>query len=256
MTDASGFYSLRLGNGTYLLNATKEPEYNYNNTQSAAVVAGTEVIRDIELTPKPVRVLSGRVTNLSGLPVNAALVKLVDYPKYNATTGVAGDYAMSVPAGTYLVSASAQGYITNTTTLSISTDKTEDFILTPGGLVGEYRYYSLSASGISAKKLAIQSTSGTNFIVPQYGDNAGWKTTVRVTDMSGLGTTLTVKYYNMGGTLAVTETIPIPSNGVVSFVPSDGTNGRPTSGKLVITSTQNIAGTYTVSSLNPADKTQ
>jgi hypothetical protein len=255
ITDSSGSYSLRLGNGTYFLNATKEPEYNYNNTQSAVVFAGTELIRDIELTPKPVYVLSGKVTNISGSQVSGASVKLVDYPKYNATTDVAGDYSMGIPPGTYQVSVSAKGYITSTTALTVSADAIRNFILTPGGLVGEYRYFSLSANGISSKKLATQGSSGTNFIVPQYGDNVVWKTTVRITDMSGVGSTLTVKYYDMSGTLAVTETMSIPSNGVISFVPSDGTNGRPTTGKLVITSTQNIAGTYTLSSLNPADKT-
>jgi hypothetical protein len=203
------------------------------------------------------------VATASGDPIIGAIIKLVDYPQYNTTSGAGGVYSLNnvpyngTPEGsTYLVSASATGFATNVSFIKInSSNSVYNFTLTPGGLVGEYRYYSLSANGQSAKKLAIQSTSGKSFIVPQYGDNSFWKTTVYITDMSGLANSVEVKYYDMSGNNPTTETIPIPSNGVISFVPSDNTALRPTTGKLVITSTQNITGTYTISSLNPSDKT-
>ncbi|NJD76619.1 MAG: hypothetical protein FIB08_05910 [Candidatus Methanoperedens sp.] len=203
---------------------------------------------------------AGCVVGPGQTPIAGALVKLVLYPTYSNLTDASGCYILqNVPNGTYEISASKAGYSTNTSTVFVpatqGVEVTKDFILSPGGFVGEYRYYSLSANGVSAKKLAIQSTSGTSFIVPQYGDNGVWKTTVRITDMSGLGTTVTVKYYDTSGNNLVTENIPIPANGTISFIPSDGTNNRPTTGKLLITSTQNIAGTYTISKTDPSDKT-
>ena len=234
----------------------------YRKIASGIAIVAFLTLMYFALIPGGTMALSS-VTALSGDPIIGAIVKLVDYPQYNATTVAGGVYTLNnvpyngTPEGsTYLVSASAPGYATNITLLKVNSSNTVyNFTLTPGGFVGEYRYYSLSANGLSSKKLAIQNTAGKNFIVPQYGDNSVWKTTVRITDMSGLGTTLTVQFYDLSGTLVKTEPIPIPGNGVISFVPSDGTIGRPTKGKLVITSTQNITGTYTISSLSSSDKT-
>ncbi len=77
--------------------------------------------------------LTGRVLNkTSSLGISGALVKLDAYPQYNATTNLTGDYSMSVPAGTYNVTASAAGYATNTTIVTVSADTVQDFALNAG----------------------------------------------------------------------------------------------------------------------------
>ncbi len=65
--------------------------------------------------------LTGRVLNASsGLGVPGASAKIDTYPQYNATTNTTGDYSMSVPAGTYNITASFEPmFYTNSTTVSI-----------------------------------------------------------------------------------------------------------------------------------------
>lgn len=63
---------------------------------------------------------SGVYNALSGTPIGGVLVKLVDYPKYNTTTDVNGIYSMpNVPIDTYSISASKQGYVTNTSSVTV-----------------------------------------------------------------------------------------------------------------------------------------
>ncbi len=63
-TDDNGFYSLSLTNGTYILNAIKDPEYQANITiPEARVTAFTTVNQDIIMTLKHTGIISGAVTN-------------------------------------------------------------------------------------------------------------------------------------------------------------------------------------------------
>ncbi|HEV8290114.1 MAG TPA: PKD domain-containing protein [Candidatus Norongarragalinales archaeon] len=57
--------------------------------------------------------LYGFVTNSSGGPLNGALVQIVGY-NYSALTNASGFYNITLPAGTYSVSASNAGYVTQT----------------------------------------------------------------------------------------------------------------------------------------------
>ena len=63
VTDANGFYSLSLVNGTYQLTASKEPEYYSNSSVTVTVTAYTSVTQNIILTLKPTGTISGTVTN-------------------------------------------------------------------------------------------------------------------------------------------------------------------------------------------------
>ncbi len=210
-TDASGFYSLRLPEGTYLLNVTKDPEYDYNDTlPPAPIIADTTLIQDVVLIPKPVYALSGKVTNASsGLGINGALVKLDAYPQYNTTT-VSGDYSMNVPAGTYQVSAGASGYSTNVTTLLVDADIIQDFILTPStGMFIPWIAYSQS-----------------DWLTPLYVQNAGT-----------VSANFVVAFYDQNGNLVTTQSAAILPNATSVFWPPVG----PTAGgSAVITSTQNV----------------
>jgi hypothetical protein len=62
-TNSTGFYSLRLANGTYQLTASKEPEYYPNSSVSVTVTAFTTITQDITLTLKPTGTISGTVRN-------------------------------------------------------------------------------------------------------------------------------------------------------------------------------------------------
>ncbi len=123
-----------------------------------------------------------------------------------------------------------------------------------GGITGDYRYYALIDNELASNKVSTLSDIGRNFTIPQYGDNVGWQTEVYVTDYSGLGAALTLKYYNSTGSLVVTENKTVPANGTYKWIPSDGTNSRPTTGKLAITSTENIVGEYIIYSTSNTDK--
>ncbi len=66
VTNSTGFYSLRLANGTYALTATKDPEYYLNITiPSVTVTAPATLIQNIIMTKKPTGRISGIVTNIS-----------------------------------------------------------------------------------------------------------------------------------------------------------------------------------------------
>ena len=190
----------------------------------------------------------------AGDPIEDALVKLVDYPQYNDTTDVNGNYSINnVPYGTYTISASAAGYDTNTSTITVDGAVTKDFILSPGGITGDYRYYSLTDNEISSNKVSTLSDLGTSFTIPQYGDGTAWQTDVFVTDYSGLGAALTLEYYDSDGALLVTENTNIAANATYKWTPTDGTNGRPTSGMLSITSDNNVAGGFMIYSMSNTD---
>jgi len=62
-TDETGFYSLSLTNGTYLLTASKEPEYYLNNSVIVTVIARTNITTNIILDLKPTGNITGTVTN-------------------------------------------------------------------------------------------------------------------------------------------------------------------------------------------------
>jgi hypothetical protein len=75
VTDISGFYSLRLPNGTYALTATKDPEYYPNITIPVRTVTAyfTED-QDIIMKEKPTGTISGVVTNSnSGYSINGVI---------------------------------------------------------------------------------------------------------------------------------------------------------------------------------------
>ena len=61
ISDANGFYSLSLTNGTYQLTTVKEPEFYTNSSVSVTATAPTTITRDIILNRKPTGTISGKV---------------------------------------------------------------------------------------------------------------------------------------------------------------------------------------------------
>ncbi|MFZ3169380.1 MAG: Ig-like domain-containing protein, partial [Candidatus Methanoperedens sp.] len=201
-------------------------------------------------------IINGIVTNASsGLGLSGAIVKLTLYPQYNATTLPDGNYTISnVPNGLYDIVAEAAGYTKNSSTVNVAgSPVVKDFSLAVGSITGDYRYYSLIDNEITANKVSSSSDVGKSFTIPQYGNGVSWNTDIYVTDVSGLGATLTLDYFRVDGTLAVTETPSVPAYGTYRLRSTDGTNGRPTIGKLVITSTNDMVGEFVISSTSNSD---
>ena len=195
------------------------------------------------------------VTAASGDPIIGAFVKLVDYPQYNATTLSDGTYTINnVPYGEYDISAQAPRYLRNVSKVNVSSSSvTKDFSLYEGSVTGEIRHYSTVDNELTSSKVSTLSDVGKNFVIPSYGNGVTWQTRVYITDYSGLGSTLTVQYYNEAGTPGVIETPTIPPNGTITWTPTDGTNSRPLIGKMVITSTNNITGEFILNSTSSTD---
>ncbi|VVB93924.1 Carboxypeptidase regulatory-like domain protein [uncultured archaeon] len=212
VTDNSGFYSLHIPNGTYVLNASKLPEYNSNNTIPPVIVAPfTTVTQDILLTRKPVYQLNGRLTNASsGLGINGALVKLDAYPQYNVTSNITGDYSMNVPGDRYQVSATASGYSTNVTTLLVNKNMRQDFILNV-------------SSGIFIPWIAYSQSD--------------WYTPIQVQNIGSSTSTVSVSMYDQTGNLVTTQIATIQPNTASVFWPPIG---QTTGGTAIITSTQKV----------------
>jgi len=92
------------------------------------------------------------VVNAAGDPIEGALVKLTAYPQYNGTTDALGEYTIfNVPIGTYDISASKFGYITNESTVEVTAGGTvtKDFTLILGTSASNFVYAVTPSSRIS-----------------------------------------------------------------------------------------------------------
>lgn len=226
----------------------------YRKIASGIAIVAFLTLMYFALIPGGTAALSG-VYSMSGDGIGTAFVKLVDYPQYNATTISDGTYAMNnVPYGEYDISAQAPRYLRNASTVNVSSSSvTKNFSLYEGSLTGEIRHYSTVDNELTSSKVSTLSDVGKSFVIPSYGNGVSWNTKVYITDYSGLGSALTVQYYNEAGIPGVIENPTIPPNGTISWTPTDGTNSRPFIGKMVITSTNNVTGEFILNSTSSTD---
>lgn len=177
------------------------------------------------------------VRDFSGLGSNLTL-------KYYSPDGtLAVIESRSVPANrtyTWIPSDGSNGRPTTGSLQIISDRKVE------GGL----NIYSLSNTNVVSNKLLRDADIGTNFTLPWYGDHLERETWMVLSDASSLGANITIKYYYLNNTLAKIETQPISANGMYIFTPSNGANGRPTTGKLNISSDNKISGDVRIYYIN------
>lgn len=160
---------------------------------------------------------SGVFSALSGSPIGSALVKLVDYPQYNATTNdITGEYTMlSVPEGTYKISASKHGYFTNTSTVDVVGGST---IL---------KNFTLSIAN--------------NVFVPWTATNYGWTTPYVIANMGNANATVNISYYSAAG-LYVGNYSLIILPGASNFVFRESTpSAATTDGSAVLDSDQPVS---------------
>jgi hypothetical protein len=110
-------------------------------------------------------------------PISGALVKLVAYPQYNATTDINGQYTMpNVPEGTYVISASKDGYFPNTSTVTVvgGSTVTKDFTLAVGYKV--FVPWTATTQGWTTPYvIANKGSSNANVIIDYYNQADGSK---------------------------------------------------------------------------------
>ncbi|MGB9939344.1 carboxypeptidase regulatory-like domain-containing protein [Methanosarcina sp.] len=118
ITDSSGSYTIEAAAGTYTVTASADG-YNSGSTD-VTVTPGTTAFGNLALTPvsAPLGKITGTVTDansraaIPGATVTAGSV--------TATTDYAGNYIIETDAGTYTVTASATGYNTSSTSVTVT----------------------------------------------------------------------------------------------------------------------------------------
>ena len=99
-------------------------QMNLNSETGAKAAADCCRLTSPECDEDPI-IVRGHVCNISGSPINGASVKLKQggVVQYQTTTNSSGDYCMGgVTSGNYVLHLSADGYITKTVDLGISSE--------------------------------------------------------------------------------------------------------------------------------------
>ncbi len=116
-TDENGNYTIDsgLGTGTYTVIAMKGTAYGFLPADVTVVAGETTSNIDITITlsPSPTGSISGKVTDAEDRPIEYATVSASGTGLGSAATDENGDYKIyDLPAGTYTVEASANGFQT------------------------------------------------------------------------------------------------------------------------------------------------
>jgi len=128
-TDASGYYSFMLPQGTWNFDYTA---FGYiDGSQALAIVEDATTNGDYTLTAAPSAVLSGIVYDDEGAPLEGATVTALGTPVPPAVTDPSGAYSLTLPTGTtYDVLAQAYGYGGDQVAVAFNGSMTQDFNLT------------------------------------------------------------------------------------------------------------------------------
>jgi hypothetical protein len=131
-------------NGTYAIDSVQPGTYNLvasdvghtAKTDAGIVVTAANLTRNFELVALPGVDITGRVADsTSGLPLGGAIVRAMQGTVLVDTAIVAtnGSYTLTVPPGTYSVTARAANHITKTVTVVVgNAGATQNFLLVPG----------------------------------------------------------------------------------------------------------------------------
>ena len=132
-TDASGFYKVIAGAGTWAMTATLFGQTI--NAPAVVVVQNGTTVQDFAIPAITSHTVSGTVTQSgtgTGVP---AMIMVANQdllaPVWAAATDAAGDYSIVVPAGTWDIVASHPGYQPATQNVVVGGNTTLNFQLTP-----------------------------------------------------------------------------------------------------------------------------
>ena len=118
ITDSSGSYTIEIAGGTYTLRASADGYIA--GSIGVAVIPGTTASGNLALTPvsAPPGKITGTVTDSnSGAAISGATVTA---GSITATTDFSGNYIIETASGTYTVTASANGYNTSSTSVTVT----------------------------------------------------------------------------------------------------------------------------------------
>jgi hypothetical protein len=156
LTKSSGFYQMtNVAPGSYTLTASASGYGSASSTVS--VSTNTTTTGSFKLTPSTGKI-TGKVTNISnGGAIYGATVK---YSGGSTTTNTSGIYTLSsVPVGTYTFTASANGYLSRSSSASVSSGATTtlNFALATAGKIGGK---VTTSSGAALSSVAVKITGG------------------------------------------------------------------------------------------------
>jgi len=130
MTDSNGFYEFPILPATsYTITASG---FGYVTGQFPVTIPNNQTVtQDIVLTKAPAYTISGTVTG-SGNPVSGATLSLINTPIPSVVTGGGGTYAIpNVPSGTYTMTVSAAGYVSQSLSIAVLGNTTRNIVLSP-----------------------------------------------------------------------------------------------------------------------------
>ena len=140
LVEGTGLSATTDANGDYLLenvpagsqDVTASADGYYSQTVSVTVVEDASVTKDFTLDaipPVPTYTVSGTVKDTEGNALADATIT-IEGTDHATTTSKHGSYSISdVEEGTYDITASKDGYSSETTTITIDNDTTVDFVL-------------------------------------------------------------------------------------------------------------------------------
>lgn len=164
-TDSAGRYSLRLTPGTYSVTAGGG-FYVPQTVTGVNVTVNQTTTRNFALTRIPTGTLTGRVTDsLSGAALAGATVVATGPASVSGTTNASGVYTLTVPAGTYSVTASLTLYQSTTltgTTVAANATTTANIVLRPnfGTLTGKITN-SVTGAAVPGAAITVFGAGGT-----------------------------------------------------------------------------------------------
>jgi subtilisin len=142
-TDADGYYLLEnVPAGDQEVTASADGYYA--KTATVTVVEDETVSHDFTLEAIPTYTVSGTVTDADRSALEGATVTIEETGQ-SATTDSEGFYKIeNVEEGTYDITASKSGYISETETITVESDTTVDFVLEEATVATEVRVESIT----------------------------------------------------------------------------------------------------------------
>ncbi|PKO22308.1 MAG: hypothetical protein CVU38_10085 [Chloroflexi bacterium HGW-Chloroflexi-1] len=138
-TDATGTYTLPVSAGTYRVEAwvLAWPKFVHSDVRQVSAPPSAVNV-DLLFESSTYYTVRGRVTDTGGWPIEYAHVRtLSGAPDYDyASTDAGGAYALTLRAGSYLIEAEKEGYVTSTP-ISVTAPPSQDgvdFTLSPASL--------------------------------------------------------------------------------------------------------------------------
>ena len=131
--DQNGHYELALPQGTYSIEATAFG-FDPGRVQSVSVQAGASVTANLALSIAPAGVLWGQITDAESGGAVSAQISAEGTPALTVSDSQTGQYSLPLPAGTYTVTVSQNGYRRATApplTIDVDEATRQDFSLTP-----------------------------------------------------------------------------------------------------------------------------